>query len=198
MPDLGVIRQLPDVGPERLALAVRAALGRQRDAAAPTRTVQLPALARLRAGAAESIKAEAEDARTAEYFQSLLELGYLVASADGLAVEERDALAHLVEHATGAVVSSDVLQLHFADLGATCEALGRRERLGRIAANFDQPGERSEALGFATLVAIADGALTEPERKVLVELGAHFSLSAGQVDEAIEQVAIAIERELEP
>ncbi len=198
MADPLVTRRLPDVGPERLAVAVRAVLGQQRDSSASgAARVRLPALDRLRAGARESVKDEADDARVAEYFQSLLELGYLVASADGLAAEERDALAHLVEQVTGSAVDYDTLQLHFEDLDATCEALGRRERLGRTAANFEDVSERAEAISFSALVAIADGALAEPEMKVLYELGGHFSLAADRVDATVEEVATAIERELD-
>ena len=192
-------RKLPDVGVDKLATAVRTVLTSQQSDMPDTAGVavgRLPAAERLKAGAVESVKDEAEDARAAEYFQSLLELGYLVASADGLAAEERDALAHLVEYATGAAVDYDTLQLHFTDLDATCEALGRRERLGRTAANFDDQGERGEALSFAVLVAIADGAIAEPELKVLVELGAHFALTAEQVAAVVEQVAANIEQKL--
>jgi signal recognition particle receptor subunit beta len=146
--------RLPEVAPARRLAAVRAVLARQsaempRQVVDPSALIgRLPSPAKLRAGAVQAQKEEAEDARAAEYFESLLELGYLVASADGLAAEERETLALLLEHATESSVSRDVLQLHFSDLDATSAALGRSERLGRVAANFDSTHAREEAISF--------------------------------------------------
>ncbi len=194
---------LPDVEAEQLSAAVRSVLAHQ-SAAMPDTAVdpnaligRLPSAARLRAGAAESVKDEVADAAAAEYFQTLLELGYLAASADGLAAEEREALALLVEHATDAVVDREVLRLHFSDLDASTEMLGRRERLARMAANLETEPARQEAMGFATLVAIADGTLEKTEMEVLLELGRHFSMSAEQVQAVIDSVAANIKQELE-
>jgi tellurite resistance protein len=59
----------------------------------------------------------------ARYFQSILELGYLVASADGLAEEEKNALADLLEQVTGKVIDQGQLKLHFQDLEDGCQML---------------------------------------------------------------------------
>jgi len=194
---------LPDVGPEKLGAAVRAVLGHQ-SAAMPDSAVdvlrllgRLPTAAQLKAGAAEAVKDEGGDPLAAEYFQSLLELGYLAASADGLADEERDALALLVEHATDSAVDREVLQLHFNDLDEGSEMLGRRERLARVAANLESNRAQQEGMSFAALVAIADGKLEEAEMAVLLELGQHFSLAAEQVHDVINAVAANIKQELE-
>jgi len=194
---------VPEVGAERLGEAVRAVLAHQ-SAAMPDSSVdpsaligRLPSKAQLKAGAEESVKDEAADAAAAEYFQSLLELGYLTASADGLAAEEREALALLVERATDSAVDREVLQLHFSDLDAGSEMLGRRERLARVAANLETAAGRQEAMSFATLVAIADGTLADAERDVLLELGQHFSMTAEQVQAVIDAVAASIKQELE-
>jgi hypothetical protein len=133
----------------------------------------------------------------AEYFASLLELGYLVASADGLADEERDMLSQLVEHATASVVDHQALRLHFADLDATVAALGRSERLLRAASTFTTPAAREEALSFAALVAMADGRLEPDEMAVLERLGAEFSLGAGEVRAIVEHVAECIRQQLD-
>jgi tellurite resistance protein len=153
---------------------------------------RLPTTDSLRAGAVETLKREGQDVRAAEYFQSLLELGYLVASADGLADEERAALAKLVEAATGSVVEQQMLRQHFNDLDGGAEVLGRRERLARVASNFEDFGSREEAISFAALIAIADGRLAEPETGVLLELGSHFSFTEGQVKAVLTQVVGSI------
>jgi tellurite resistance protein len=194
--------KLPEVDPARRLAAVRAVLARQ-STDMPKQVVEasaligrLPSKAKLRVGAEQAQKEEAEDLRAAEYFQSLLELGYLVASADGLAADERETLALLLEHATDAAVNRDVLQLHFFDLEATCAALGRSERLSRVAANLDTPSAREEAISFAALVAMADGSLEPAEVQVLIELGRHFSLSAAQVESLAGRVAESIRQQL--
>lgn len=187
--------QLPDVGAEKIRAAVRKVLTDQQEAM-PAQTVDpseligsLPPGGHMRMGAEEALKDEADDRDAAEYFQSMIELAYLAASADGLADDERDALAALIEHATGAAIHIDTLKVHFADLDATVEALGRRERLVRVASNFQSERAKHEAISFATLVAVADGVLADDERGVLVELGSHFSLSEEAVDTVVERIA---------
>jgi len=195
--------RLPDVDPARRNAAVRAVLAHQsadmpQHVVRPTAlSARLPSPAQLRTGAQQALKEEADDARAAEYFQSLLELGYLVASADGLAAEERETLALLLEHATDSVINRDAVQLHFSDLDATCAALGRGERLGRVAANLDTERAREEALSFAALVAMADGTLEQAELGVLVELGQHFAFSPEQVQAVVARVADCIRQQLQ-
>ena len=158
---------------------------------------RLPSTLQLRQGAEETLKEADQDVRAAEYFQSLLELGYLVASADGLAAEERAALARLVEQATGSVVRQQQLRQHFDDLDGGAEVLGRHERLARVASNFEDIGSREEAISFAALIAIADGQLAEPETSMLLELGRHFAFSEGQVKAVLSQVVGSIKLALE-
>src|SRR5262245_49209379 len=107
---------LPAVEPARLASAVRAVLTEHENGAAPR---PLPTPERLRTGAEQAMTAEPHFLSAARDFQNLLEVGYLVASADGLADAEREVLAQLLEHATGAVVDRETLQRHFKDLDAT-------------------------------------------------------------------------------
>jgi hypothetical protein len=140
---------------------------------------RLPAQARFVSGAEQTAQAEPDrEGEAALYFQSLLELGYLVASADGLDEREREMLALLVEQITESRVAREKLLLHFADLDQTSDWLGRSERLMRVAA-------------------LADGELAEPEIRVLLELGKHFSFSERAVTEAVERVTASIRRELE-
>ncbi len=141
---------------------------------------------------AQAVQTEGDQA-AATYFVSLLELGYLVASADGFAEAERHALADLLEQATGKEASHDVLDLHFRDLEEGCEMLGRRERLRRAAADFEDDGRCSEeALGFAALVALADGKLAGPEAAALAELGSHFGLDDEKVNQIVADVVTLV------
>ena len=188
---------LSDVEPGRLKAAVRTAMERQTDDMATPSVapgvlkVKLPSLERLKAGAREA-QAEGDVTELARYFQALVELGYLVASADGLADEERQVLAELVEHATGRAVDQAALKLHFADLDAAVEMLGRKERMQRAASEFEDHVSRCEAISFAALVAVADGKLAHTEERALLELGEIFGLSEGEVGAVLGQVVQSI------
>ncbi|MBX3129217.1 MAG: TerB family tellurite resistance protein [Polyangiaceae bacterium] len=146
------------------------------------------------AEAAEALKhgahAVKHDEATTEAarFVSLLEVAYLVASADGFADEECAALADLLEQATGREATADVLETHFRDLEAACSVLGRRERLRRAAADFTDDASRKDALGFAVLVALADGKLAEPEADVLSELCSDLGMAEGVAAAAVTEV----------
>jgi tellurite resistance protein len=187
---MGLTIDLSELGAERLRDAIRAAF---QDAPSALRG-RLPSIDRLRQGAEATLADREPDASV--YFQSMLELGYLVASADGFAEEERHALAELLEAVTGSAVDHDTLELHFRDLDDAVEALGRRERLLRVAADFEESASRSEALGFAALVALADGRLAEPEANVLEEMGAHFGLSETEVAQTVERVVSDLQSRL--
>jgi tellurite resistance protein len=184
---------LSDAGPDRLRAAVLATIERQTEAIAPGRK-SLPTGAQLR-DSASAVNRDTEDER-AYYFQSILELGYLVASSDGFVDAERHALAQLLEVMTGAAVSSEILELHFRDLEDACKTLGRRERLRRAAADFEGTTGRREALGFAALVAIADGRLAAPELSALRELARDLDLTDKECHEVVDEVVEDVRREL--
>lgn len=188
------VTDLRHVGEERLRQAVRTVIERQA-AAPPDSRHRLPGAEQLREAARAAH--EASDELKARYFQSIIELGYLVASADGFADEERHTLAALLEQATGAAVQRDELELHFKDLDDAVAVLGRRERLRRAAADFDDAVGRSEAIGFTALIAVADGVLGQPEIDALAELGACFELGAAEITDIVEGVAREVERALE-
>jgi hypothetical protein len=166
--------QLPVADPARLAAAVQAVLNEG--------AASLPSSSRLREGAA-SLGIE---------FQRLLEVGYLVASADGLDDAERDAIAALLETATGAAVDRATLSTHFKDLDGAAAMLGRRERLARVAADLE--ATQVESLAFAALIAMADGQLVADELAVLVELGGCFEMSADEVRAVVDEVAATVGR----
>jgi tellurite resistance protein len=168
--------------PSRLRAAVVALM----DDAPAALSGHLPSVTHLKEGAAATLN-EGDMAESA-YFQSMLELGYLVASADGFAEEERHALAELLSRVTGSAVEIDVLELHLKDLDDACAMLGRRERLRRAAEDFGDGPTRHEALGFAALVAIADGMLAEPEAGALSELGGFFGMSADEIASTVDDV----------
>src|SRR6266511_4358835 len=60
--------------------------------------------ARLAAGASQSLVDEPTDLDSARWFQSLVELGWLVASADGFDPAERTSMATLLATLTGKAV----------------------------------------------------------------------------------------------
>ncbi len=187
---MGLTIDLSEYGQERLRAAIRSAF----DTAPASLGGRLPSADRLKQAAAAAVAAQESD--TSVYFQSMLELGYLVASADGFADEESHALAELLEAVTGKTVPRDVLELHFQDLRDAVEMLGRRERLRRAAADIEDGMSRSEALGFAALVALADGKLAEPEAGVLTEMGSHFGLNQQQVVDAVARVVTDLKQQL--
>ncbi len=179
------ILQLPDADPAQLAVAIRAVVVEDQKQAA-----------RLKTGAMQAVSEEPEaDGSTARRFQSLLEIGYLVASADGLADEEREGLARLLEQLTDAVIDRNTLELHFKDLDEASAQMGRRERLGAAAALLEED-ERDGALTFAAAIAMSDGWLGQDEMNVLIELGSHLSLDADKVRELVEQVVHRVEGRL--
>jgi tellurite resistance protein len=187
---------LPPVEPARLFEAVSGALETRADGGVGLLAWHLPSPDRLRAGATEALADNPEHPEAAAAFQGLLEVGYLVASADGLADAERHALAELLERVTGRVADRKLMEQHFVDLDAACAMLGRRERLRRAAAEFEDAGSRREALAFAALVSLMDGAIAEPEREALLVLGEHFELSEDDIVAVIGGVFKAVERAL--
>lgn len=172
---------------ERFRAAVRSVIERAEDEDSP-----LPTKETLK-GAATAAH-EASDDDSAWYFQSLLELSYIVASADGFADEERRTLAALLEQVTGAATSSDELTLHFQDLDGAIQMLGKAERLRRAAAQFETDKARAEALSFVTVVAASDGELADAEQGVLDELGSLLSFDGAAVAKIVQGVLGELEQ----
>ena len=133
--------------------------------------------------------------KDASRFMAALELGYLAASADGLDSTERDALATTLERVTGIGFDHDAFAAHFADLDAAVAALGRRERLARTVAEFDNDDARADAIRFAALVAMCDGTLRSPELEVLNEAGTHFQWNADKVHGLVTEAAARVRGE---
>jgi tellurite resistance protein len=174
MPETDAFVALPDAPPAQWQAAIQAALTEDGDF-----------VARLRHGAAESVAETPTDVETARMFQTLLEVGYLVASADGFAASERESLAKLLETVTGAAVDHATMTLHFLDLDEAVEQLGRRERLARVAADLPDVTASEEAVRLAALVALADGRISGAELAVLVELGEHANVTAARIRELV-------------
>src|SRR5262245_48694814 len=150
--------------------------------------VQLPAeaLPRLSSAIASLMPGDANR------FMAVLELGYLAASADGLDARERDTLATALEKVTGIGFDHEAFEAHFADLDAAVSMLGRRERLARTAAEFDNDAARTDAIRFAALVAMADGVLDAGELEVLNEVGHHFAWSADRIRQIVTETAARV------
>jgi tellurite resistance protein len=150
--------------------------------------VQLPseALPRLPSAMAALVPADSE------HFMAALELGYLAASADGLEDEERDSIATTLQQVTGIGFDHDTFEAHFSDLDAAVLALGRRERLARTAAEFDNDDARANVIRFAALVAMADGVLNAPELVVLEEVGQHFKWTPDRIRGLVTEAAARV------
>jgi tellurite resistance protein len=166
-----------EVEPQRLSRAVEAVLGRAEGLAA-----------RFRSGAEGSMTHAPGSAAEARTFQTLLELGYLVASADGFAEQERASLSALLERVTSSAVGHDALDLHFRDLDQQVEVLGRHERIARAAAEVE-PEAVSETIGLVATIAMSDGCLSGPEYAALVELGRHLALASHEVRAFVDTAA---------
>lgn len=171
---------LKKYGIARIEVAIEAAI--QRASAGDS----LPPMERLEHGAKTTLTTPREPSST--YFQSIIEIAYLVASADGFAEEERRALSKVLERVVGHAIDTETLEEHFRALDAACEALGRRERMRRAAEDFVDGEYRREVLGFAAIVAIADGTLAEAELEALIRVGAYFGWTEAEVQVIVEEV----------
>jgi tellurite resistance protein len=147
-----------------------------------TVTGDAPRAARLRTGARECVVDDPSDLTAARWFQSLVELAYLVASADGFSAEERGSLALLIERATSRTVDHELLERHLTELEVQTEIMGRHQRIARAAAEVKDHPSVDDALAFAALVAMADGQMAGPERAALYEIAGHLDIDAAQVD----------------
>jgi len=170
MGDPAPIVSFTGASPERLAKAVHAVV-----------VADGVRAARLKAGAAQSVVDAPADLDVVRWFQSLVELGFLVASADGFADSERSALAGLLELVTSEAIDKELLELHLGELAQQVDILGRTQRLARAAMEVDDPAAADDAIAFAALVAMADGHLGAVELDALVELGGHLARSPDHV-----------------
>lgn len=183
--------QLGDVGSEALRSAVVAVIRSQAgDGTA------LPSTRELEQGARAAVADDESALEASRRFQAILEIAYLVASADGFAPEESAALADLLSEITGGAIDRDALRVHFADLEDACAMLGRRERLRRSAAEFGESIDRSEAMAFAALVASADGTLADPEIQALTSLGGDLGLDDASIEAAVRGVVTLLRLQL--
>lgn len=165
----------PDVDPDRLLAALCAAV-----------TGDGPREIRLRTSASQCVVDEPSDVAAARWFQSLVELAYLVASADGLSASERASLALLIERATGRTVDHELLELHLSELEVQADVLGRHQRFARAAAEVSDQPSVDDALAFAALVAMADGTMTKKEHDALLELAGHLHIEPVQVQSLLD------------
>ena len=151
---------------------------------------------RLHQGAMAAVSDEESQSAAGRRFQILLELGYLVASADGLADAERASLAHLLETVTQRAIDVTTLDEHFQDLDQGVRMLGRHHRVAAAAAQLGDVQGAEEAIVLVTLVAVADGELARDEFEVIESIGKHAGVEADRVKELIDEVASQIKEAL--
>jgi tellurite resistance protein len=192
--------ELPARDADTLKRAVRNTIEMQAmDAASPsigprTLAARLPSATRLEAAAALLAEKSGEDAEAARHFLGLVEAAYLIACADGLADEERDALIDLIAHTTGGTVPGAMVDELFAGFQSALAKQGLEMRLREVAKSFDDFMAREEAMSFASLIAIADGVLSTKEEVALIALGARLDFSVGEVQAVVNQVAASLKR----
>ena len=199
MPRFVELPELPECDAETLARAVRAMVEKQAaEVATPTvgpraLLARLPKIDRMEQGAdqlfASIPPASREDEAAGTYFSAIIEACYLVAAADGLAEEEGGAVRELIRFATGEALVERRAQQLFDSYGDLLEEQGLEARLDAIAERLDDFLAREECMGFAALVAVADGELAEREMVVLMALASRFDFSAGEVQAVVHQVA---------
>lgn len=190
---------LPDCDAATLARAVRAMVEKQAaEVATPTvgpraLLARLPKIDRMEQGAEQLFSsippASHEDEAAGQYFSAIIEACYLVAAADGLAEEEGSAVRELIRFATGEALLEKRAAELFESYGTLLEEQGLEARLDAVAERLEDFLAREECMGFAALVAVADGELAEREVVVLMALAARFDFSAGEVQAAVHQVA---------
>jgi hypothetical protein len=200
-----VLRDLPELpacDAASLAAAVRRLVGRQIvEAGSPSvppssLMARLPAAEVLGRGAAQLAAGEVEDPEAARYFRAIVEVCFLVASADGLAEEEKAAVAELIACACGEAFGADKAAALFDAFAALLVAEGLERRLDAVVAELEGYLAREEAMSFAALVAVADRALGDRELAVLVAFGKRCGFSFGEVQALIQQVAAALGRSI--
>ena len=155
--------QLPDVDPALLAVVIRRMLTEDR------------------AGA------------EARGFEPLLEIAYLVASADSLDADEREGLVRTFEQLTS--TDRAALEQHLHDFDDAIAASNRADRLRQAATDL-HPDDRGGAVAFAAAIAMSDGWLGDSELGVLVELGGHLEINAELAREIVESVIARVETRL--
>jgi hypothetical protein len=192
--------ELPACDANTLAEAVRRLVGRQVDGAStssvPPRSLsaRLPAKDLLGRGAAQLAAKQADDEEAARYFRAIVEICCLVAAADGVADEERAAVAELIACASGEAFEPDKAAALFTGFADLLAAEGLEKRLDAVVEQLDGFLAREEAMSFAALVAVADRALGDRELAVLVAFGKRCGFSFGEVQQLIHEVAAALGR----
>lgn len=152
----------------------------------------------LREGAKQTIAHATDDTlpSAARRFVTVLELAYLVASADGFATSERASLSYLLQSVTGAAVDQADLERHFSDLDHAVEALGRRERMAASAAAIEDDAGREEAILLTALIAMADGVLSQIEMEALAQLATHMDLPPARAQSLVDKAARHVQEAL--
>jgi tellurite resistance protein len=199
MPPLVELPDLPECDALTLARAVRRVMEKQAgEVATPSvgpraLMARLPRIDRMERGAEQLFSsippASHEDEAAGKYFSAIIESCVMVAAADGLAGEERDAVIELIRLSTGEDMGSDRAGELFDAYAGLLEEQGLETRLDAVAERLDDFLARQEAMGFAALVAIADRELADREFVVLMALAKRLDFSRGEVEAVIRQVA---------
>jgi tellurite resistance protein len=185
-----LIPELPQCSPFELASAVRRTIA-DGPRTSPARALegQLPSSEALREAGEQLVDADAANARAL----ALLEAPYLVASADGLDAEERQALSALISHLVGSAPPERVCDV-LDWLDERLAEDGLQARMERVAASFETRAEREQVLGFAALLALADRHLELEEQNALLRLGDVLGFRQAEVQMLVHKISLRLER----
>ncbi len=149
------VSDLSQIGEERLQRAVRAVIEGQ--GLLPEERRSLPGPEQFRAGAEATRRDsdEVESSISSRSSSSAIWWRQPTGSPRKSVRPSRRCSSRRLERP----VNRSELEIHLKDLEDGCAMLGRRERLRRAAADFDDQLGRKEAIGFTALVAVADGTL---------------------------------------
>lgn len=186
-----LIPELPQCSQEELAAAVRRAMLQATAAAQAAESVKLPQPTELPTGEELAHPPSHQDTRV-DRALALLEGAYLVAASDGLEPSERDALGVLIARVLGEN-KTDAVTVMLESFDALLAKEGMAARVESLSQRFVDRGERESALGFATLLALADRRLASAEEQALIALGAALGFSGIEVQMVVHKVALRLE-----
>jgi tellurite resistance protein len=136
------------------------------------------------------------DAEATRHFLGMLEAAYLVAATDGTSEIERAALGELIAQVTGQA-DRDAVAAALARFDEEIARDGLPARMAAVAARFEDFMAREDALTFAGIIALSDGALSRKELRGLIELAEHMGYSVGEVQAILDAIAANLRQALD-
>jgi tellurite resistance protein len=133
------------------------------------------------------------DPAAAALFEATIEAAFLVANSDGdFDADEQAAFQHVVVEACAEQVQAGQLEALLADLTEQLAQDGMEKRTRMVARTVTRPDHQVEVLRIAALMAHISGGVSEPERTVIDQLAAGFSLDHDAVEQTLHEAELAL------